>query len=204
MNVYVYVAAFLTLAIFSFLYKENPAYRLAEHIFVGVAAGHGVIVALDSYLKPTINSISATGQISSLVPLGLGLLVYSRFLRPVAFLSRIPIAFLVGVGSGIALTRQVKPFFVDQIISTIKPLYVPGNLALSIDNTLLVVGVATTLSYFYVSAEQRGFLKHSARLGRFTMMIAFGAAFGNTVMSRISLFLGRLQFLLRDWLGVIH
>jgi hypothetical protein len=32
-------------------------------------------------------------------------------------------------------------------------------------------------------------------------MIAFGAMFGNTVMARLSLFIGRMQFLLKDWLG---
>ena len=31
-------AAFLTLAIFSFLYKDNPFYKFAEHLFVGVSA----------------------------------------------------------------------------------------------------------------------------------------------------------------------
>ena len=32
------MAAFLTLAIFSFLYKDNPFYKFAEHLFVGVSA----------------------------------------------------------------------------------------------------------------------------------------------------------------------
>jgi hypothetical protein len=35
------------------------------------------------------------------------------------------------------------------------------------------------------------------------MMIAFGSAFGNTVMGRLSLFIGRLQYLLGDWLGIL-
>ncbi len=32
-------AAFLTLAVFSFLYKDNPMYIFAEHLFVGCSAG---------------------------------------------------------------------------------------------------------------------------------------------------------------------
>ena len=35
-------------------------------------------------------------------------------------------------------------------------------------------------------------------------MIAFGASFGYTVMARVSLLIGRIQFLLHDWLGVIQ
>jgi hypothetical protein len=35
-------------------------------------------------------------------------------------------------------------------------------------------------------------------------MVAFGAAFGYTVMARISLLIGRMQFLLGDWLHLMH
>ena len=33
-------AAFLTLAILSFLYKDNPFYKFAEHLYVGVSAAY--------------------------------------------------------------------------------------------------------------------------------------------------------------------
>ncbi len=36
---YVWVAAFFTLAIYSFLYKDNVIYKITESIFIGVAAG---------------------------------------------------------------------------------------------------------------------------------------------------------------------
>ena len=35
-----WIAVFLTLAIFSFLYKDNAFYKIAEHLFVGVSAGY--------------------------------------------------------------------------------------------------------------------------------------------------------------------
>jgi len=201
-NVDVWVAALLTLAIFSFLYKENAFYRTAEHIYVGVAAGHGAVIAVDSYLRPTVKS-AFSGQAILIIPLAIGLLMYSRFIKPVNWMSRLTIAFLVGIGSGIALTRQIKPFFVDQLVTSIKPLWVAGSLGTSINNILLVAGVVGSLSYFFFTTEQKGILKWSSNFGRWTMMIAFGAAFGNTVMSRISLFLGRVQFLMKDWLGVL-
>ena len=34
-------------------------------------------------------------------------------------------------------------------------------------------------------------------------MISFGASFGYTVMARVSLLLGRFQFLLGDWLHLV-
>ncbi len=196
------IAALLTLAIFSFLYKENVFYRTAEHIFVGVAAGHGVIVALDSYLKPTFRAIE-DGQYVNLVPLAIGILIYTRFLPKVASAGRITISFLVAIGAGITLTRQIKPFFLDQIVATMQPVFIRGNLAASLNNLLLVLGVIGTLSYFFFTVEKKGILKYSSDFGRWTMMIAFGAAFGNTVLARISLFLGRAQFLMKDWLGIL-
>ncbi len=38
------VAAFLTLCIFSFLYRDNPFYRFAEHLIVGISAGYWIAI----------------------------------------------------------------------------------------------------------------------------------------------------------------
>jgi len=65
------------------------------------------------------------------------------------------------------------------------------------------VGVITTLSYFFFSREQKGALKLSAKVGIWFIMIGFGASFGNTVMARVSLLIGRVQFLLTDWIHLI-
>jgi hypothetical protein len=43
-----------------------------------------------------------------------------------------------------------------------------------------------------------------AGIGIWFIMVAFGASFGYTVMARISLLIGRMQFLLHDWLGIIN
>jgi hypothetical protein len=64
--------------------------------------------------------------------------------------------------------------------------------------------VITTVVYFFFSREQKGGFKFVANIGIVYIMIGFGASFGYTVMARVSLLLGRLQFLLRDWLGVIQ
>ncbi|MCK4255686.1 hypothetical protein KAX35_02265, partial [candidate division WOR-3 bacterium] len=80
----------------------------------------------------------------------------------------------------------------------------PGqsNLLL-ISNIIMVIGVIATLLYFYFSIEHKGFIGKVANVGIWYIMLAFGAGFGYTVMARVSLLIGRLQFLLHDWLGVI-
>ncbi len=69
---------------------------------------------------------------------------------------------------------------------------------------VIAIGVIATISYFFFSAKQKGILKPISRVGIIFVMVGFGASFGYTVMARISLFIGRLQFLLRDWLGIIQ
>jgi hypothetical protein len=200
----VWVAALLTLALYSFLYRENPIYRFAEFLYVGLGAGHGIVVTVDNYIRPTIkNTLIRDGRWIYLVPIIIGLLIYTRYIKSIAYFSRWTMAFFLGVGSGVVLTRDFKPFFTSQITATFRPLWVAGRLSTSLNNILLVVGVIATLSYFFFTSRRTGFLDYSARLGRWVMMLAFGAAFGNTVMARVSLFLGRVQFLLGEWLHLI-
>ena len=49
-----WAAAFFTLAIFSFLYQDNPFYRLAEAILVGVSAAYWMVVAFWDVLVPNL------------------------------------------------------------------------------------------------------------------------------------------------------
>ena len=49
-----WVSAFLTLAILSFLFNDNPLYKAAEHLFAGVSAGYGIVLAYWSFLRPNL------------------------------------------------------------------------------------------------------------------------------------------------------
>jgi len=49
-----WVAVFLTLAIFSFLYKDNPFYKFAEHAFIGVSAGYGLSIGFWTIIQPNL------------------------------------------------------------------------------------------------------------------------------------------------------
>ena len=48
----IWVAAFLTLCIYSFLYRDNPFYRFAEHLFVGISVGYGIVIAIHQGVIP--------------------------------------------------------------------------------------------------------------------------------------------------------
>jgi hypothetical protein len=85
-----------------------------------------------------------------------------------------------------------------------QPIWALGDTdwAAALSALVVLVGVITTLTYFYFSRPHRGLLGVSSRIGILFLMVAFGASFGNTVMARVSLLIGRVEFLLYDWLPV--
>src|SRR5262249_39941352 len=197
-----WVAAGLSLLIYSFLYKDNPFFKLAEHIFVGVSIGYLLTI---TYYQVMVNKLYLPmvqqGEWWLVVPAFLGVLMLSRFIPPIAWLSRISFAFLLGISSGVAIPRQLSSFILQQVQGTIKPLVTTGDsgvtLTLANLNALLIlVGVMSVLFYFFFSLEHTGAARRVARVGIYFLMVSFGAAFGYTVMARMSLLIGRLDELL--------
>lgn len=197
----IWVGAILTLFVYSFLYKDNPLFRIAEHLYIGSAAGYYFVLQIDNQLRPTVMTrIIEQGMYIRILPILLGLLIYTRFFRSISWLARYTISFQVGVAAGIIITRDFRSLFINQLIATMNP--VSGSAA-GLENLLVMVCVAATFMYFFFTIEHKGAVGLTAKFGRLTMMVALGAAFGNTVMARVSLFLGRLQFLLGDWLNML-
>ena len=205
----VWIAALLTLGIFSFLYKDNPAYKLCEHLFVGVSAGYYVVLTYFSVVRPNLldplfQDFLGHRHFLLVIPLALGILLFSRFFPKGDWLSRWSIALILGVYPALRITGFGQGDFVEQIHGTMVPLWVQGNLGATIGNWLLVGGLLTTLIFFFFSKEHKGALGGAARIGVYFLMVSFGASYGYTVMARISLLIGRVMFLLHDWLGVLH
>lgn len=190
--------------IFSFLFKDNPFYKFAEHLFVGVANGYYIAFYWHNALRPNLFEQLAAGNFIYIVPLLLGLMYFTRFIPKVAWLVRIPIGFMIGWGAGINIPVYFQAFVLKQLEGTIvTPLSFP-NATEGIWALIILIGVVCTLVYFYFSKEHKGILKPTARLGIIFIMIGFGASFGYTVMARVSLLIGRFQFLLGPWLGLIE
>jgi hypothetical protein len=196
-----WVAAFLTLCVFSFLYRDNPFYKLAEHLFVGASAGYLLAVQYQNVLVPNVfQPLLADHRLIVLIPLGLGLLMLARAVDRAASWSRWAVAFYVGIYSGIAIPGYMQGFIMAQLADAAKP-FPPGWAA--VNSALILVGLLGVLAYFFFSAAHRGAHGVSARVGIWFLMIAFGASFGYTVMARVSLLIARVQFLLGDWLHVL-
>lgn len=209
----VIVAAGCTLALYSFLYKDNPLFKVAEHVYVGVAAAYifGIVwynslygEIIISYFPGLTTEGSASGGGHNpwvlLVPTVLGVLMLLRFSSKLSWLSRYSFAFVVGIGAGLTIPRYMSAFLLGQLKPSLAP--ITWDMA-GLNLFIILVGVLTVLIYFFFSVEHTGAVGYVSRLGIWYLMVSFGASFGYTIMARLSLLIGRVSFLLDDWLHLM-
>lgn len=196
-NPMIWVQAFCTLAVYSYLYKENALYRIAEYSLVALYTSYQITRLFHSFAKPYfIKHCLEEKQYYFYLMGALGLLLYFRYAPPkYRWLARYPIAVSVGWGLGGSLARTPRPIM-TQVADVMRPLN-------EVNNIVFFLCFLAVMSYFFfTTGKESKFIQNSGKVGRYIMMIGFGTAFGNTVQGRISLFLNRLSFLLTDWLGI--
>jgi len=211
-SVGIWVAALLTLFIYSFLYKDNVLYKFAENIFVGVSAGYlGARLFYDVVMRKLYQPLIAPepGHLADywlIIPTILSLMMMLKIVpNAYSWLSRWSLAFVVGTGVGLMIVTYLVSNGLMQVAATINAFngFADATWGARINAILLAIGVVTGLIYFFFSKEHKGLVFGScARVGIYFLMVSFGAAFGYTVMARISLLIGRLQFLLFEWLKI--
>jgi len=236
----VWIAAFLTIGISSFLYRDNPIYKFCEALFVGISAGYWFVSLYFQNLLPMLFDnlgitrllgLSQTNGALQNVLSGqwderiwyvfagvLGIMMLLRLFPKIGWISRWPLAVVVGSTSGLYMITYFQSNFLSQLQNTIIPLVNLGRIsalaqgsgtldeyfAAYLGNIVVIAGTLSGLIYFYFSKEHKGVFGGTARVGIYFLMITFGASFGYTVMSRMSLLIGRLYYLFGDWLGLVR
>lgn len=208
-----WLAAFFTLGIISFLYKDNPWYKLSEAVFVGISAGYWFVVSYwDNLYGKLYVGVSVNHDYMLLVGAILGFMMILRLIPSIGWISRWPLAFIVGAIAGLYLMNYFSSNVMAQVQSSILPFFsthygasiFSASFGTIVANLVVVVGTFTGLIYFYFSKEHVGAFGGAAKIGIWVIMITFGASFGYTVMSRMSLLIGRMDFIFGDWLGMIQ
>ena len=221
----IWTAAFMTLAVMSFLYRDNLVYKLSESVFIGVSAAYWMVVSFwtvlipnlmgkllpqltQSWAMPGLSPVHDEHWAINLVPLVLGVMLLWRLAPKGTWISRWPLAFIIGTTAGLKLVSFLQADFMSQIKASIKPLLVvDASKSIvwldSLSNTILLVSMLAALTYFFFSWEHKGVFGKVSRVGVLVLMITFGAAFANTVMARIALLGIRFEFLFDDWLWLV-
>jgi hypothetical protein len=208
------VAVVLTLFVFSYLLGDNFLFRLAEHMFIGVAVGYAVVIAFHSVLAPKLltplvqllGAGNWGGVALMLIPLIFGLFLLTKPIRRLSWLGSLSVALLLGVGAALAIGGALLGTLLPQVsatadISRYLNRYGPG-LGL-ISAVVIILGTIGVLLRFHFSAGGDGRLTQLrdrvvqtwGGLGQWFILIAFGTILATTFMSRMSLLAGRVQFL---------
>ena len=199
----VWFAVLLTLSIFSYLYGDNPFYKSAEHIFVGVSAGYIFAITfwdtiwpnLFGRLFPSYVQAGFKFDIIYIIPLLLGIFMLLRLSKKYSWLSRISIAYIVGMAAGLKFYVFLNSNLIIQIKSSM--LDFSTDIIGIINQIIILIGVISGLVYFFFSKEHKGTIGKISKVGIYFLMIKFGASFGFAVMGRVSLLIGRFEELIK-------
>ena len=190
--------AFCTVAMYSVLYGENRLYRFMEHLFIGLAAGYGVYITWSELLypkwwQPMVNE----GRWTLIFAAIAGSMFYFVYSKRHFWISRIIFGIFMGLAAG-GIFREFYEIYFPQMRASMRP--IAGSPTEILNAILFYLILLSCMSYFFFSFEHKNkVIKGSASLGRWLLMIGFGSIFGATIMGRLTLFIGRFNFLVNKW-----
>lgn len=209
------VSFLLTLMVLSYLIGDNPFFRVAVYIFVGVSAGYAAAVAWHQVLWPQLFMPLIYGslweRVLALVALVLGLLLLLKLFPRTARLGSASMAFLVGVGAAVAVGGAVMGTLFPQTRASINMFGLLGGngslLGQLFKSSVILVGTLTTLIYFQFGAKASPNGPQRSKLvgllgwiGQVFIAITLGVLFAGVYTAAITALIERLNFL---WTFVI-
>lgn len=214
------IAVVLTLALLSYLVADNPLYRIAVHLFIGLSAGYAVVLAWFTVLQPqVVQPILATLSPGAGLAPDLGSLVWPvlpvlvggsllifKTLRVASRAGALVIALMVGVGAAVAVGGAITGTLLPQTSATFVSLLPVGSNAFleqAVEGLLMVVGTLATLGFFYYGAraeaggpvQRPGFIRPVAAAGQVFIGIAFGVMYAGALAASIAIFAERASAL---------
>lgn len=203
------LAFLLSLMILSYLIGDNPLFRVAVYIFVGVSAGYVAAVAWWQVLWPDLVVPLITGSTMQrallAVPLILSGLLLMKAWPALSRLGTPSMAILVGIGSAVAIGGAVTGTLFPQIGATVNAfdLHKAGSpFEALINGGFILAGVVTTLIYFHFSAgttaegsvRRFGLIEIIAFVGGIFLAITLGVVFAGVYSAALTALIERLHF----------
>jgi len=202
----------LTILVFSYLLGDNPFFRLAIHIFIGVAAAYVSLVTINNVLIPRLIIPLIQGSSGERL-LSILLFIPSLFLffkvTPLRKAGNWSVAILVGIGAAAAVGGAITGTLFPQILGTINSVD-PTAYAITtnwwdqaINGIIIVLGTVTTLIYFHFGTqdipgqpnERLPIIEHISQVGKIFLAITFGALYAGVFLSALAALVERLIFL---------
>ncbi|TMB57940.1 MAG: hypothetical protein E6J47_01175 [Chloroflexi bacterium] len=199
-----WVAVLLTVGVWSYAVGERTIFRLLQLLLAGLATGYLALLAIHHVLLPRLLVPLVTDAPNH--PLLFPAVALVAVMAGAAWLPRrvvAPVAALLVAGvAAFALGGAIVGTLLPQMAAAlIDPAtggsgVIDGFVALAI--TILVL-----LAFLHGSPRGR-FVQRGAGIGRWLLIGGIGAWFGFLLVSRLSLLVDRVAFLLGDWLGLLR
>ena len=194
----------LTLLIYSYILGDNPLYRLAVHMLVGVSAAYAAVVIIRDVLGPVAVQVwlnrGDTESLLWLIPIFFSLLLVMKRL-PTPWIGNSAVALLVGVGAAVALTGAITGTLWPQVTATTTSWTGIGTAVLTI---------CTLLAFQFTShprSDNTGqpptWFKYITRVGQAVLMITFGALFANVLSTALTLLTSRLDYYVSEFIRLL-
>ena len=224
------VAMLLTIMVLSYLIGDNPLFRMASHLFIGVAAGYAGALAARSVLWPGLvqpilqaglgGLIQPSAVLTLIVPALLALLLLLKVLPGASRLGTFSTAFLVGVGAAVVVGGAITGTLIPQSLAamgTLNPAVVSpqtGETGLErvLNVIIVLVGTLSTLAYFRFTMRKKPAGSASpialagralSALGRAFIALAFGVMYAGALSGTLLILAQRIQFLWDALLGLL-
>ncbi len=196
-----YVAAVLTIMVFSYILGDNFLYRIAVHLFIGAAAGYIAIVSIESVLVPWLQ-LTLTGGFDNpnfvvgMIPIVIGVLLLFKTSPRFSRFGNIGLAVVMGVGTALALWGAVAGTLIP-VAGGVARSFTPGN---AIDGFILLFGTISVLVYFTYIGRRRPSgdvaqplpIHVVGLIGRGVVVITLGATYALVILSALTVFTGVL------------
>lgn len=182
----------LSMMAWSIMYKSSSWYRIAEDLTLGVMGGYVFYVGADKIWSSTIIPLVTQEAYSNIIPIILGLLFWLQITQKYRWIARIPLAFVAGMGTAVAMTGSMYA----TILVPIRAMATPpaSNLLATINHLIAGVATITSIIYFFFTIKPVGILKPISKTGRFMMMIGFGSICGSAILSNTTFLYNRAQW----------
>jgi len=213
--VWAIIGFLLSICIFSYLIGDNPLFRFAVHLFIGVSAGVVSVILLYQVLYPRLIipflSGSSTGKMITLVPLALGLLLLAKISPKSGQIGTIPSAYLLGAGASITVGGVILGTIFPQFMATINPFGSSTPISEKVEGVIILIASISSLLYFYFGAKleigkplrRPQWIEISAKIGQVFILISLGAIFAGIYLTTISALSERLSSFWNLILGLI-
>lgn len=205
----------LTVMVFSYLIGDNPLFRIAVYLFIGVASGYAAAVIVTNVLFAKFQALPLSDPVQlaiGLIPFLFAATLLAKLSPRLSWLGNFAMAVLVGVGAATALGGALAGTLIPQAEAAMDALS-PRSLLELVEGGVMLVGTVATLAYFQFGAKRaadgsvkrNAILEALAWLGRIVIAVTLGVLFVGVYMAALTAMIERLSSLInfvRSLLGL--